>query len=84
MSSEESQNSANSAENSTKSDSGSDGELALRGQYAMLHLSHSFAYDDEPLEELVQNADINPEDPDGLLPATLEERSNGSIDLNQW
>ena len=58
--------------------------LALRGQCAMLHLSHSFAYDDEPLAEPVQNADINPEDPDGLLPATLEERSNGSIDLEQW
>ena len=46
--------------------------------------SHSFAYDDEPLAEPGQNADINPEDPNGLLPATLEQRSDGRIDLNQW
>ena len=55
--------------------------LALRGQCAVT--SHSFAYDDEPLAEPGQNADINPEDPDGLLRATLEQRSDGRIDLNQ-
>ena len=78
MSSEESQNSANSAENPTKSDSesdsGSDGDTSTSGSMRYV-ASHSFAYDDEPLAEPVQNADINPEDPDGLLPATLEQRA---------
>ena len=78
MSSEESQNSANSAENSTKSDSGSDGDTSTSGSMRYVP-SHSFAYDDEPLAEPVQNADINPEDPDGLLPVGA-----GGIDLNQW
>ena len=83
MPSEESQNSANSAENSTKSDSGSDGDTSSSGSMRYV-ASHSFAYDDEPLAEPGQNADINPEDPDGLLPATLEQRSEGRVDLNQW
>ena len=43
--------------------------------------SHSFAYNDEPLAEPGQNTDINPEDPDGLLPATLQQRSDGRVDL---
>ena len=83
MSSEKSQNSANSAENSTKSDSGSDGDTSTLGSMRYV-ASHSFAYDDESLAEPGQKADINPEDPDGLLPATLEQRSNGRIDLNPW
>ena len=77
MSSEESQNSVNSTENSTKSD----GDTSTSGSMRYV-ASHSFAYD-EPLAEPGQNADINPEDPDGLLPATLEQMSNGRIDLNQ-
>ena len=83
MSSEECQNSANSTENSAKSDSGSDGDTSSSGSMRYVAL-HSFAYDDEPLVEPGQNADINPEDPDGLLPATLEQRSDGRVDLNQW
>ena len=74
MSSEESQNSANFAENSQSLTAGLTAILALRGQCIVA--SHSFAYDDEPLAEPVQNADIKPEDPDGLLPATLEQRSD--------
>ena len=50
MSSEESQNSANSAENSTKSDSESDGDTSTSGSMRYV-ASHSFAYDDEPLAE---------------------------------
>ena len=80
MSSEECQNSANSTENSTKSDSGSDGDTSSSGSMRYV-ASHSFAYDDEPLAEPGQNADIKPE---GLLPATLEQRSDGRVDLNQW
>ena len=83
MSSEESQNSANFAENSTKSGSGSDSDTSTSESMRYV-ASHSFAYDDEPLAEPGQNADINPEDPDGLLPATIEQRSDGRIDLNQW
>ena len=56
MSSEESQNSANSAENSTKSDSGSYGETSSSGSMRYV-ASHSFAYDDEPLAEPEQRSD---------------------------
>ena len=63
MSSEESPNSANSTENSTKSDRWSDSDTSTLGSMRYV-ASHSFVYDDEPLAEPDQNADINPEDRD--------------------
>ena len=46
--------------------------------------SHCFAYDDEPLEEPGQNTVDIPNDADKIPPATLEQRSDSTIPLNQW
>lgn len=43
----------------------------------------NFAYDDEPLAEPGEIVNT-PDDPDGILPADLEQRSEGTILLNQW
>ena len=43
----------------------------------------SFAYDDEPIAEPGEIVET-PDDPDGILPADLEQRSDGTILLNEW
>ena len=85
MSSTESDTGVNLSENSSKVDTGSDGDSSTSG--SVCHVashSHSFAYDDEPLAEPGEASASIPEDADGILPSVLEERSDGRMPLNQW
>ena len=51
----------------------------------LVHVApHNFAYDDEPLAEPGENAADIPDDADGISPATLEQRRDNTIPLNQW
>ena len=51
---------------------------------SLVHVtSHCFAYDNEPIAEPAEMICV-PEYPDGLLPATLEQRSDCRITLEQW
>ena len=45
--------------------------------------SNNFAYDDEPLAEAGDEV-RTPDDPDGILPSTLEERNDVIFPLNEW
>ena len=62
--------------------SDSDGGTSTSG--LLCHVtSHNYAYDDEPLVEPGENTQVV-EDPDGILPGTLEARSDGTITIEQW
>ena len=85
MSSNESCGDPQSCESSSKTDPVSDASVNSDGSSnSLVHVtSHCFAYDDEPIAEPGETICV-PEDPDGLLPATLEQRSDGRITLEQW
>ena len=83
MSGNEYDSGANSSESPTVSCSTSDGDTSISGSVRHVRW-YNHAYDDEPLTEPGQNVEIATADADRILPATLEERSNGSIALSQW
>ncbi len=85
MSSNESGGDPQSCESSSETDPVSDASVNSDGSSnSLVHVtSHCFAYDDEPIAEPGETICV-PEDPDGLLPATLEQRSDGRITLEQW
>ena len=83
MSRNESNNGENTAENTSeilnKSKTMSDGETSSSSSGSLGHVaSHSFAYDDEPLAEPGECV-TTPDDADGILPSTLEQRSDCTI-----
>ncbi|XP_028408797.1 uncharacterized protein LOC114531372 [Dendronephthya gigantea] len=84
MSSNESKRNESLSENSSKSKSAfDDSDTSSSGSMGYVE-SYSLAYDDEPLADPEENTDLVTEDPDGLLPATLEKRLDGRIPLEQW
>ena len=74
-----------SCESSSETDPVSDASVNSNGSSnSLVHVtSHCFAYNDEHIAEPGETICV-PEDPDGLLPATLEQRSDGRITLEQW
>ena len=66
----------NSSESPTMSSNMPDGNTSSSG--SVRHVAwHSHAYDNKPLAEPGEQAEIVPDDADGIPPATLEQRSNG-------
>ena len=80
MSGKEYDSSANSSESPTMSSNTSDGDTSNLG--CVRHVVwHSHAYGDEPLAKPNEQAEIVPDDENGIPLATLEQRSNGGIPL---
>ena len=66
----------------TKTTTGSEGDSDESDQ-GYVATANCFAYANEPLARPGQVVESNP-DADGILPLTLEQRSDGIIPVNQW
>ena len=62
----------------------SDSDSSTSTSGSLYHVaSHNYSYDDEPLAEPGENMQAV-DDPDRILPETLEARSDGTITIEQW